>query len=251
MLPFIKEIAACNIICTHFVFSSMNLFEKNWITSRFVDFELKKYTFLAYLQKIEQKFTQSKVYPYLSILREENEALIKFSQQIDMLAHQYKALPGISKAQQVPFNSEIETLIRLTEFAVPRLKSTIESGNEIEHFVLNALEFRPVGLLPVERSEGYLIFRQNAFSRIYRYQLRKITPFSDSELHSNHLKTWFVQHAAYGNFRNAEDVKYELIKTHKDLPNPATYCVESEFELPYAETLVPIGRKLLYRILLD
>jgi len=229
----------------------MNLFEKNWITSRFVDFELKKYTFLAYLQKVEQKFTQSKVYPYLSLLREESNSLVQFSQQIDLLSQQYSTLPGIENEQQAPVSVEIETLLRLTEFAIPRLKSTIESGNEIEQFVLNALEFRTVGLLPVERSEGYLIFRQNAFSRIYRYQLRRITPSSDSELHANHLKTWFVQHVAYGKFRNAEDVKYELIKTHKDLPNPATYCVESEFELPYAETLVPIGRKLLYRILLD
>jgi hypothetical protein len=226
----------------------MNLFEQNWISSAWVDLEYKRYMFLAYLQKVEQKFRQSKVYPYLSVMRSEHENLIHLKEQIELFSLQHQMVSG---EEHVQLSNEIETLIKISDFALPRLSDSIQSGEEIEQLVLNELEFKPVGLLPVNRSEGYLIFRHDALARIYRFQLRRIAPSQDNETHSHHLKTWYVKHSSTGKYRNSEDLKYELIKTHRDLPNPATYSIYSNLELPYTETLVPIGRKLLYRFLLD
>lgn len=226
----------------------MNLFEQNWISSACLDLEYKQYMFLAYLQKVEQKFKQSKVYPYLSVIRAEHENLITLKQQIDFFSLQHQIQ---NNDEPIQLSSEIETLIKISDFALPRLNESILSGEEIEQLVINELDFKPVGLLPVIRNEGYLIFRHNALARIYRFQLRRITPFNDSETHTHHLKTWFVRHSVTGKYRNSEDLKYELIKSHRDLPNPATYSINSNLELPYTETLVPIGRKLLYRFLND
>lgn len=226
----------------------MNLFEQNWISSSWIDLEYKRYTFMAYLQKVEQKFKQSKVYPYLSVIRAEHENLIQLKENIKLLNAQHQI---VAREDSYRISNEIETLLKISEFALPRLYASIQSGEEIEQLVLNELDFQPVGLLPVLRNEGYLIFRHDALARIYRFQLRKIAPSQDSETHSHHLKTWFIQHSNTGKFRNSEDLKYELIKFYRDLPNPATYSINSNLALPYTETLVPIGRKLLYRFLND
>jgi hypothetical protein len=226
----------------------MNLFEQNWISSTWLDLEYKQYMILAYLQKIEHKFKQSKVYPYLSVIRAEHESLIQLKEQIEFFSQQHQIQ---THEEPIQLASEIETIIKISDFALPRLNESILSGEEIEQLVINELEFKSVGLLPVLRNEGYLIFRHDALARIYRFQLRKITPFNDSETHTRHLKTWFVKQSITGKYRNSEDLKYELIKTHRDLPNPATYSIYSNLELPYTETLVPIGRKLLYRLLND
>lgn len=229
-------------------FSSMNLFEQNWISSAWVDLEYKRYMFLSYLQKVEQKFMQSKVYPYLSVIRSEHENLIELKEQIELFSLQHQMLSGEEHFQ---ISNEIETLIKISDFALPRLYASIQCGEEIEQLIVNELEFKPVGLLPVNRSEGYLIFRHDALARIYRFQLRRIAPSQDSETYTHQLKTWFVQHSNTGKYRISEDLKFELIKAHRDLPNPATYSINSNLKLPYTETLVPIGRKLLYRFLND
>jgi hypothetical protein len=227
----------------------MNLFEKNWISSRFVDFELKKYTLLGYLQKVENKFTQSKVYPYLSILKAARAELTALIQNVEMInLRQQKMLEN--QHQELIFKvSEIDTLIQISNYAVPKLENSIDSGNTIEQFVLSNIDFRPVGILPVQKNEGYLIIRNDGLSRVYRYQLRNVTPSSDNETYSTQLKTWFVQGPAIDKYRNTEDIKYNLIKTHRDLPNPATYSLQSQLSLPFTETLVPIGRKLLFQVL--
>lgn len=226
----------------------MNLFEQNWISSACLDLEYKQYLFLAYLQKVEQKFKQSKVYPYLSVIRAEHKNLILLKENIEFYSTQHQNQTNDEPIQLV---NEIDTLIKISDFALPRLNESILAGEEIEQLVLNELEFQAVGILPVIRNEGYLIFRHDALARIYRFQLRKITPFKDSDTHRHHLKTWFVKQSITSKYRNSEDLKYELIKAHKDLPNPATYSINSNLQLPYTETLVPIGRKLLYRFLND
>ena len=42
-----------------------------------------------------------------------------------------------------------------------------------------------------------------------------------------------------------ENVKLDLIRRHRHLPNPATYMLESDRSYPVQETLLPIARQLL------
>jgi hypothetical protein len=50
----------------------MKTLSQTWFADGYIDFELKKYTLLAYLQEISQHFTKNELYPavrrpYLSL----------------------------------------------------------------------------------------------------------------------------------------------------------------------------------------
>src|SRR6202012_2710243 len=44
----------------------MKTLSETWFADGYIDFELKKYTLLAYLQEIHQQFNQNKLYPQLA-----------------------------------------------------------------------------------------------------------------------------------------------------------------------------------------
>jgi hypothetical protein len=44
----------------------MGTLSSTWFAEGYIDFELKKYTLLAYLQEIHQHFDQQKLYPQLA-----------------------------------------------------------------------------------------------------------------------------------------------------------------------------------------
>lgn len=230
----------------------MKLFEYNWLSSKWVDFEYKKFTLLAYLQHVNKKYSESKVYPYLHLLKRQLDDLLLMRRSFESLD------PGL--IQQLLYgddfrphvhSEEIEIIRSVVDFAMPRLRGAIGEGLEIEDLVLNSVVFEPVGVIPVEKREGYLIFNTVKRNRIYRYELRRIEPGCDDEIHSARLKTWFIESQACSPFSAYTDIKYNMIKRDPSLPNPATYAVSSSLTLPYTETLVPIGRKLLYANISD
>lgn len=225
----------------------MGLFEQNWIASHWVDFEYKKYQLLAYLQQVDAKYSESKVYPYVSILQREREEMTRLHEALRAADSDRLEWMLYGEPKEEPRSAEIEHLYQMTTFALPRLSAALRSGKELEAFVQQSIDFLPVGVLPVNKREGYLIFRQGQWTRSYRYALNRITPGADNEIHSVQLKTWFVQKSASSRFRTLSDIKYELIKEQPELPNPATYAIECPLSFPYPETLVPIGRKLLYQ----
>lgn len=225
----------------------MKLFEYNWLSSKWVDFEYKKFTLLAYLQHVGDKYNQSKVYPYLQLLKGQLDDLLLMRQtfeNFDPNAVQ-KMLYG-ENYKSYADSGEIEIIRSVVDFALPRIRNSIDQGLEIEDLVRNTVRFEPVGVMPVEKREGYLIFNTERLHRIYRYELRRIEPGADDEIHSARLKTWFVESQSSSLFATYADIKYNIIKRDPSLPNPATYVVTSSLALPFTETLVPIGRKLLY-----
>lgn len=225
----------------------MAMFKNNWLSSHWVDFEYKKYTLLGYLKQIEDKYRQQKVYPYLTMLQDELDDISLLSKTLDQ--HRQPDLPteAIDEAQANKAGEDVlEELYKITQFAQPKIASCLNAGKELEAAVSDTLLFLPVGLLPVQKQEGYLIFQHRERLRIYQYQLRLVTPGKDNDIHSNHLKTWLIDTQVRSRFSVLSDLKHNLIKANRDLPNPATFAVVSSLSLPYPETLVPIGRKWLY-----
>ena len=46
-----------------------------------------------------------------------------------------------------------------------------------------------------------------------------------------------------------ENIKYELIKSRNDLPNPAVYSIETQLNFPVEETLLPIAKRSLVKFI--
>ena len=44
-----------------------------------------------------------------------------------------------------------------------------------------------------------------------------------------------------------ENIKHDLILYNKNLPNPATYVIETELVLPIDDTLLPLAKRTLVK----
>ena len=68
--------------------------------------------------------------------------------------------------------------------------------------------------------------------------------FSSGKVKYRSLKTEFVKSTKQGEIiRTPEEIKQELIKERKDLPNPATFLLDSDLDFPFAETILPVAKR--------
>jgi hypothetical protein len=46
-----------------------------------------------------------------------------------------------------------------------------------------------------------------------------------------------------------ENIKYDLIRSRSELPNPAVYSIETELSFPVEETILPIAKRSLVKFI--
>src|SRR3954466_9813074 len=141
----------------------MKQLSETWFAEGYIDFELKKYTLLAYLQEISKHFTESKLYPQLADLIFHYNNIIAFRENKKYLQEQFpKKLTGIQieklqmlYEQMIEDNELMQELEDIINYAAGEMKTTIGNGAEIYEFVEEKLTITPVGLLPLDIQEGY------------------------------------------------------------------------------------------------
>src|SRR5215471_9522037 len=74
----------------------MKTLSETWFADGYIDFELKKYTLLAYLQEVNKYFNQSKLYPQLADVIFHYNNLVAFRENKKFLQEHFpKKLSGI------------------------------------------------------------------------------------------------------------------------------------------------------------
>ena len=74
----------------------MKTLSETWFAEGYIDFELKKYTLLAYLQEINRHFDENKLYPQLADLIFHYNNIVAFRENKKYLQEQFpKKLTGI------------------------------------------------------------------------------------------------------------------------------------------------------------
>jgi len=228
----------------------------NWITEGTIDFEYKKYVLLDYLQQVEQNFTEQKIYPCLSQIVEHYRNLVQLKESKSNLSNQFpQQLTGFDLTQfklqfekmlgDETYLAEIEEIV---DFALPVITSSVEEGKELYQLVEDRLTIFPVGIMPLKPEFGYMMLAEKASKdfRVYQYE---ITLFENASEKFRGIKTSFVSTYTRSLVNTYENVKVELIKSKKELPNPATFVVESELKLPLQESLLPVAKRTLVRYL--
>ena len=128
------------------------------------------------------------------------------------------------------------------------MKSTISSGAEIYESVENSFKIAPVGIIPLETSEGYMFLQNASSNQTYVYYYR-ITMFEKHDEKYRGIKTDYIN-SWQKNFVNTYvTIKSELIRHRRDLPNPAVYSVETGLKFPIQETILPIAKRSLVRFI--
>lgn len=229
----------------------MKTLATNWFFEDLFDVEYKRYVLLAYLQEVHKEFNQTKLYPALADLVTHYRNLVNFKRSKDEL---YQSFPEyiqqvdlkhfFIKFQKAVSNDEMmEHLQQVIDFSLPAMQKHLEEGKEIYEFVEREIELEPVGILPMYRNEGYLFIKSNEIF-VYEFQ---VSLFShDTEPYRAVATTYLTSYES--NYVNTcENIKIDLIRHHKKLPNPAVFSVATKFDYPILETIMPITKRLMMK----
>jgi hypothetical protein len=232
----------------------MKTLSETWFADGYIDFELKKYTLLAYLQEVNKHFGENKLYPQLADVIFHYNNLVAFRENKKYLKEQFpKKLSSIQMEKlQMLYEQMIEDdelmleLEEIINFSAGKIKNTISNGTEIYEFVETRLNIFPIGIVPLEINEGYFFLCEGSYrkTRVYQYSL-SIFQKQDEKYRS--IKTEFIDHWDRSLVNTYENIKRDLIKIKKELPNPAVYCIETELSFPVDETLLPVAKRMLVR----
>ena len=225
----------------------------DWLTEGILDLEYKKYVLLAYLQHVQSQFVAHRLFPYLPELRSHYENSIYFREKKANIKSAFpKKLTGIDLTKLRLQYEEVYSdddqylgeLNSILEFAIPRFSTALSEGQERYQEVEADLTFAPVGIIPLRTEEGYLFIHRVSQheTAIFRYQLALYDSGRQRYIH-----TAWVDSVTKGIGTTFENLKVELARKYRSLPNPATYMVESRYDYPLHETLLPVAKQLMVR----
>lgn len=144
----------------------MKTLSETWFADGYIDFELKKYTLLAYLQEINRNFQENKLYPQLADVIFHYNNLVAFRENKKYLQEHFpKKLTGLQMEkiqvlyeQMIQDDELMKELEDIIEYSTEHMKTAITNGTEIYEFVEDKISIHPVGIMPVHSKEGYFYY---------------------------------------------------------------------------------------------
>ena len=223
------------------------------------DPEGARYRIMAALEAAAKEFHRSRLYPGLGELIELVSVLETVRDNKDQYAEVMpRKLSGVDfENKSLQFDTEpadpdmIEQLFGLIDWALPEVKKVTDEGVAMFDFVNTNLSIDVVGIMPIYRDEGYAFVsdRKDSVLHVLRYEM---SLYSDNEDNYRALKTFEVEtHEIDAVLIAPEDVKLHLIDSHKDLPNPATYLVDTDLDFPFDSTILPVAKRKLMKHLIS
>lgn len=234
----------------------MKQLSQTWFAEGYIDFELKKYTLLAYLQQINQYFNENKLYPQLSDLIFHYNNIIAFRENKKYLQEHFpKKLTGVQieklqvlYEQMIADDELMQELEVIINYSASEMKTTISNGTEIYEFVEEKLTITPIGIVPLDIQEGYFFLSAGNTKATHVYQYR-LSFFEKHDEKFRSIKTSYLDMMPRNMVNTYENLKAELIKNRSDLPNPAVYSIETDLSFPVEETLLPIAKRSLVKFI--
>lgn len=234
----------------------MEKLNENWITENHIDFEYKKYLLLAYLQHVSEKFEETRLYPALSELVSHYRNVISLR---DTRKNLLDSFPGtLTQADFTSFKlvyeklaeddklmQEIESII---EFSIPQFQFYLAEGKKIYDFIESQIKIFPVGIMPIHTDAGYLFLRcgEDSDTKVYEYV---ITIFDQPDERYRAISLQYITSYEKTLRNTYENIKHDLVMYNRNLPNPATYVIESELLVPLEDTFLPLAKRSLVKYL--
>jgi len=232
----------------------MKTLSETWFAEGYIDFELKQYTLLAYLKEINNGFREKKLYPSLADIIFHYKNMIAFRNNKQQLQNEFpKRLTGVHLEkltllyEQVIEDDELmQELSAIIEYATTKMESTIKNGTAIYESVESKIKISPVGIVPLDTSNGYFFLNNcdNNNTLVYQYH---VSFFENNEEKHQGIKIALVDNYYRGISCTLEQIKLDLIRKKTDLPNPAVYSIDTAGQFPLQETLLPVAKRYLAR----
>lgn len=224
----------------------ISFLSKNWFFEDAIDFELKKYTLLSYLQYVDVFYNEKKLYScFADVQSHYNNLIYLRNQKRNLQQNFHSELTGIDVEKleltydQVD-DKKLGELYEIMDYAIAQFEAPIRTGNEMFKEVAYRLKIEPVGIVPVRKDEGYLLVSDNAQPGIWVYTYRN---FVIQEI-NNRISTQFLTIFDKTVENTYENIKLQLIRNNPTIPNPAVYSLRFNTAVfPFEETLIPIGKR--------
>jgi hypothetical protein len=223
------------------------------------DLEASQYRVLAGLADTANDFYHNRLYPRLADVVELTtvlESIVEHSEKFESSAP--RALKGVDIEEKrlifetVPADKQaLEKMFELINWALPQLKRVSEEGVAMYEFVSEHLQIGTVGIVPMYRDEGYVMVPDNrtGIVHVVRYEMSLFTA-DDEEFRA--MKTVEVETVDQRSVLIApEELKLELIRSHTEMPNPATFICNTDLDFPYEETILPVTKRKLMQHLMQ
>lgn len=217
------------------------------------DLEKRQYLILAFLQRSRMRFKRNRIYPELGVLTNLYKQLTHVQQSFrDMKSDFPKQITGINIEKQTleyrisaPYTGNLMAVEELIAWALPHIKSVIEEGVAVYEFIKENIALEKVGVEPQYRNEGYFIVPDNSQKNLRLYQF-ELSIYTASQEKFRALKTRFIKTLVHSYVEKPpSDIKIDLIREFKELPNPATYACQTDLDFPFRESIFPVARRKL------
>lgn len=219
------------------------------------DYESSRYRILSGLQHARQEFSRNRIYPPLAELIELYRTLKAITQgSAGIRSELPKRISRFDlKERRVVFEpidlsgDDLAAIEELINWALPNILAAIEMGQTIFNFVDENLQLQEVGLLPSYVQEGYLLVPElrRGLLHVVRYE---VSIFTGADQQYRNLKTETIETVPIARLGfSPGSIKQELMQSHRELPNPATYYFDTDLDFPFAETMLPVAKRKLLR----
>lgn len=221
------------------------------------DMESAQFQILAHLKTYYDEFRHTRLYPALADLIDLTKTLEGILQEQagleHRLPHELKTIDWVNQKlvfEPIPVPSgDVERVLDLIRWALPRIYAAIEEGRRVYDFVDENLHLEEVGLMPMYREEGYAFIPEHRASLLHLLKY-EVSLFTAEHCRFRTIKTRLLKSLKQQFIQlSPEYLKLQLVEEHHELPNPATFQFATDFDFPYAETILPVAkRKLIARI---
>ena len=211
----------------------------DWMINGLLDYEYKQYQLLGYLQKIENEFNKLILYPhYTELINHYYE--LKSYKEINKNNHQinhYK--PNTTEKIEIDFNY----INKLVNFSLYHIKETLLIGKDIFDEVNKCVDINELGLLKLNSKKGFYIVKYNSIN-IYEYELSQFFNEDGNKILKTRLIRSYPEDVS--KLITIKDIKEDLINSTK-LIRPSVFLVDTPFEYPVTETLLPIIKRKIIK----
>ncbi len=232
----------------------MDRLERNWITNGLIDFEYKKYILLSYLAHVQKEFEDRKLFPVFQEISDHFAELREFKKSKRELAKIFpKEVEGIDVLRnrlryrnKVDDSYLMEEIDAIVDFGLDAMRDKLSFGEILLEYVKEQILIEPIGISPIDKTEGYLFFYNKELKGVEIYKYKK-SPVKQLKNDSDEINISFITKMNVTLVYTVEQIKRELLRIYKELPNPATFLIEAKIDIPHQETLIPVAKKLLIR----
>jgi hypothetical protein len=215
------------------------------------DAEAAEYRILAGLHEARRAFTRSRVYPHLAdliALRRSLAGLVDGAERLESAAPSRVVGVDWESGSVVHERSDIvgaPIALDLARWTLPRLDVIIDEGRTLFEFVDAHAALASVGLVPRYQAEGFLLLPESGGGwRALRYAVSALAGDDGAyrALRTTHVPVSLPLLAPPAAWKRA------LADACADLPAPATFLVRTDVAFPLEETVLPVAKRKLLRL---